>query len=622
VLDFETTNKDKGSAQNTENSLVLSVGYERTAVRTDVNAEDKQPTPSLPRGRTSVVWGSEYAIQSIQERAERADFVVGHNIKFDLQWLERAGMDLHNVFVWDTLIAEYIIYAGTTSLPLNKLSLGETAKRYGLTGKEPYIDKCIKGGVCPSDLPRSMLERRCIYDVNVTHEIFLRQRDKLRELGLLQTMWTRCILTPVLANIESNGMALSKERVTKVYNSTLIEFNEVRLQLDEMCGGINLNSPKQLGEFIYDTLGIAELKNKRGEPIRTPSGGRKTDSETLASLKGRNKQQRAFLELNARYAFLNAKLTKSLNKYMACVEAEDILYARFNQTATKTQRLSSSGARYAIQFQNQAREFKPLFCARNKGWLIAEIDGAQLEFRVAAFLGQDYRAITDINNGFDVHSFTASQLRGVTLEEVLANTEAKGDWRQSAKSETFKPLYGGSRGTPEQERYYAAFREKYPGVAAAQQSWIDEALATQKVRTVTGLIYHYPNTKIQRGSNYVTNTTQICNYPVQGLATADIIPIALTYLWHELHSNGLRSFIVNTIHDSVVMEVHPDEVDIVREIAVKCFTVCVYNYLKEVYNIEFNVPLGTGFKCGEHWTEGKEIVESVEPPYEFSGSHL
>ena len=115
-------------------------------------------------------------------------------------------------------------------------------------------------------------------------------------------------------------------------------------------------------------------------------------------------------------------------------------------------------------------------------------------------------------------------------------------------------------------------------------------------------------------SGYVTNTTQICNYPVQGFATADIIPIALTYLWHRLKEEGLQSFIVNTIHDSAVLEEHPDEGDIVREIGVDCFTNCVYTYLKKVYNIEFNVPLGTGYKSGKFWTEGEEISESVEPP--------
>lgn len=109
---------------------------------------------------------------------------------------------------------------------------------------------------------------------------------------------------------------------------------------------------------------------------------------------------------------------------------------------------------------------------------------------------------------------------------------------------------------------------------------------------------------------------------MQGFATADIIPIALTYMWHAMNDAGLRSFIVNTIHDSVVMEIHPEEVDQVREIGVKCFTECVYTYLKLVYNIDFNVPLGTGFKAGKYWTEGTEIVESIAPPYKLEATKL
>jgi len=178
-------------------------------------------------------------------------------------------------------------------------------------------------------------------------------------------------------------------------------------------------------------------------------------------------------------------------------------------------------------------------------------------------------------------------------------------------------VFGGSSGTLPEQEYYKSFKKKYPGITAAQQSWIDQAVVKQKVKTVTGLTYHYPGTGVTR-SGYVTNTTQICNYSVQGFATADIIPIALTYLWHRLRDENLKSFIVNTIHDSAVLELHPEELETVHEISVDCFTEKVYNYLDNVYNIHFNVPLGTGFKAGKFWTEGEEIVEAVAPPYKLN----
>jgi len=412
VLDFETTNKDHGSALTEDNSLVLTV----------VNYSSKHSDAK----RTKIVWGTEYAIGAVISIIERADFVIAHNAKFELQWLARAGLDLSTVKVFDTLLAEYVLNAGV-SVPL---SLGIVAEKYGFTGKEPYIDKCIKGGACPSELPHSMLERRCIYDVNVTERIFLQQRELLREEGMLPVLWTRCILTPVLADIEKNGMCLDADRVNTIYEKTVREFNEAAQQLEDITGGINLNSAKQRGVFIYETLKISELKDKGGKSIRTDKDGYKTDQATLLSLKGRTKVQKNFLELYKRYAFLNARLSKSLHTYKQVVDAGDYLQAQFNQARTKTQRLSSSGLRYSIQFQNQAREFKPLYRARSPDWLIAEIDGAQLEFRVAAFLGQDAVAVHDIENGFDVHSYTAS----VMTDAGQPTT------RQEAKSHTFKPL--------------------------------------------------------------------------------------------------------------------------------------------------------------------------------------
>jgi DNA polymerase I-like protein with 3'-5' exonuclease and polymerase domains len=303
------------------------------------------------------------------------------------------------------------------------------ASSYNLGGKEAYVDKCIKGGVCPSELPKSMLQRRCIYDVNTTLAIFLKQRERLRDSGQLPVLWTRCILTPVLADIERNGVALDEDRVNAEYESVLTRFNDKYRELGEITGGINLNSPLQRGKYIYEDLGIAE-PTKRGKIQKTPAGEYKTDSATILSLKGKSKSQRSFLTLYAEYANLNAKLTKSLNTYKKCVDNGDLLLAQFNQTRTRTQRLSSSGSKFSIQFQNQPREYKKLFTARFTDWLVAEIDGAQLEFRVAAFLGQDKRAVNDIREVFDVHSYSAQ-----TMTDAGQDTS-----RQEAKAHTFKPL--------------------------------------------------------------------------------------------------------------------------------------------------------------------------------------
>ena len=587
VLDFETTNVSFGDADVEENSLLLSCWYygkERKSIR-----------------------GGTFTINNLLEDLDKADVLVAQNAKFELKWLKRAGFDVGSILIWDTMIAEYV-HLGNTKKPLD---LGTMAERYGYIGKDPFIDILMKRGVCPSRLPPSLLQDRCEYDIAVTEGIFLQQRKLLEKEGKLGVMYTRCILTPVLADIEGNGLQLHEEKVNAEYNRAIRKFNTLNTELELLAPGINFSSPKQLAVYLYEDLKFKELMTgygKNKEPMKTASGNRCTGKEVIEQLVARTKEQKNFKVLYLERAQLNGELTKALTKFKHCVDAGKLLHARFNQTVTKTHRLSSSGvAPYNVQFQNLARQFKSLFTTRHrdKGWTTAEIDGAQLEFRVAAFLGQDQLAVSDIREGFDVHTYSAQIINDCLPEEV---TKAQ---RQDAKADTFKPLFGGQTGSPAQVRYYEEFKRKYEGIAAAQADWKAQAMARDKVRTCTGLEFFYPNTKLLR-SGYVTNSTNICNYPVQSLATADIIPIALTYLWHAMRD--LESFIVNTVHDSAILELCPDEKDAVYELAVQAFTTDVYEFLFKVYGIKFNVPLGTGFTSGECWSEGEEITTQVEPP--------
>jgi DNA polymerase I-like protein with 3'-5' exonuclease and polymerase domains len=111
----------------------------------------------------------------------------------------------------------------------------------------------------------------------------------------------------------------------------------------------------------------------------------------------------------------------------------------------------------------------------------------------------------------------------------------------------------------------------------------------------------------------VNVTTAVSNYPVQSLATAEIIPIAMVYLWHRVHQEGLDAVIrmVSTVHDSAPTEVHPDHLDDFRRIVKQSFTHDVYAYLEKVYGLDFGVPLGVGLKVGEFLGEGKEESYNV-----------
>lgn len=583
VLDFETTNLAKGNACIAENRLI------HASWKCGNSNEVKE------------VYGSEYDMEELVSDIERANFFVAHNAKFELKWLARCGADLTKLLPYDTMIGEYVL-AGNRKW---KLGLGDISKKYGFGGKDPYVDLCMKGGVCPSEIPKSLLINRCRKDIRQTEEIFLEQLDKLHDAWLLPVMHTRCMFTPVLADMELRGMYVDEDRVVEEYNRLEKELNELNYRMEEATGGINPRSVPQMREFLYEVLKFKPLK-VRGQAVFG------TDTDTINQLKATNKRQREFLELKKEHAKVNALLTKSLQfLYGVVKEQGGLFYAGFNQCVTKTHRLSSSGLPVkfdmydrpkSVQFQNFPRQYKSLFKARNEGWMMGEIDGAQLEFRVAAFIGQDGQAMADIRDGTDIHSFTAQ-----TITDAGQPTD-----RQTAKAHTFKPLYGGTSGTEAEQAYYRAFKEKYSGVAAAQQSWLDTVVREKKLRLASGLLLYWPKCTIQK-SGYITDQSQICNAPVQSLATAEMMPIAITYLWHRMKQEGMQSFLVNTIHDSAIGEVHPDEREKYAQVGAQAFGEDCCRYLDIVYGLKWNVPMGAGVKIGNHWGEGEEVVYTYEP---------
>ena len=592
VLDFETTVYSKGTALDSRNSIVLAV-WERgnEHPRVSIHGEHNR----------KVEWAGEFGLDELVRDIEEADFLVAHNAKFELQWLERCGLDLTKVLVWDTMIAEYVI--GGNRWVWHQLSLDSCAERHFGDRKIDIVSKMYKAGICSTGIPASWLERYCKKDVDLTHRLFLEQRDTLWKSEQWPVVYTRCILTPVLADIEKNGMVLDSDKVLEHCAQAELEFARLQHELDMLTGGINLNSTKQLREYLYDTLGFDEVVRRRGGqwvPDRTASDLPKADAATLAKLKAKTKAQEKFLSLYVQYKGVWNELTKYMRKFSDCVEQDGgLLTAQFNQTNTQTHRLSSSGRDYSTQFQNFPRAYKPLFCARNEGWVIGECDGAQLEFRVAAHLGRDPVALRDIVDGSDIHSVTADII-GVS--------------RQEAKAHTFKPLYGGQSGTEDEKRYYQFFREKYERIAETQQLWIDTVLETKKLTTEWGLTYYWPDTTMDR-SGYVRNTTSICNYPVQAFATAEIIPIALTSFWHRIKQEGLQMMIVNTVHDSIIVELPEEEIDDFHRLAQQCLIEDVYPYLKKVYRVDLTVPLGCGVTTGSHWGSKDETTYTAKEEY-------
>jgi len=592
VLDFETTNLDKGSAIQRGNRLLL-------ATWAGCSVSDS--------GRGTVLhhWGDEFSQKELVEACYAADFLVAQNAKFELQWLSRMGVETHRLVVYDTMLGEYV-RLGNRRGPKDLDSLCE---RYGVPTKNSLVKHLIGGGVCPSEIPEGWLEEYGIGDTRNTHEVFLRQREELRSLRLLPVLFTRCLATTVLADIEMQGVHAGPEEVYAEYKATQDLYTAAQRRVEELTGGINLNSPKQVGEFLYDRLGFAELRDRRsGEADRTDAGNRRTDEDAIAALTATTPEQRAVQD-----AFLAAKpLFKrldALEKLKGCVdEDKGILYGNINQAITQTHRTSSSGKKWKLQFQNFDRDLKPLFSSRHSGWLVGEADGSGLEFRGAGHLGRDTKIISDIREGVDPHLFSASVIFR-TPESRVSKPQ-----RTAAKAHTFKPLFGGMSGTPDEVRYYKAFRGKYHELFDCQTRWTHEVLQTGKLVTEWGLIFYWPDTTVSR-SGYVSNTTSIFNYPIQSFCTAEIIPISLVYFWHRAKRLRLNLFLVNTVHDSIIVELPPEESDIFRELSEQAFTGDVYDYLWRNYRIKMTIPLGCETKVGTHWGVGSERKYNREPSY-------
>ena len=228
--------------------------------------------------------------------------------------------------------------------------------------------------------------------------------------------------------------------------------------------------------------------------------------------------------------------------------------------------------------------------------MILEADFAQLEFRTAAFLAQDETAMKEIENGFDVHSYTA---------KVISEAGQK-ITRQEAKGHTFAPLFGatGFGRSSAEAAYYEQFTKKYKGIASWHSRLAKEAVTHFKIKTPSGREFAFPDVA-RRIKGGVTYFTQIKNYPVQSFATADIVPLILMDIDKRLEE--YESCVVNTVHDSIVIDIHPNEIDTVKNIIEstnKDMTSTINNH----FNIDLNVPLLLEAKIGNNWLDMQDVM--------------
>ena len=302
-----------------------------------------------------------------------------------------------------------------------------------------------------------------------------------------------------------------------------------------------------------------------------------------------------FLSKIRRLSALDTYLSSFVDGISAFTKADGKLHVRLTQHMTSTGRFSGRDPNMQNMPRGGTFPVKRVFISRFAGGKIMEADFAQLEFRVAAFLSQDEIAITEVSEGFDVHSYTAQ-----VISEAGQETS-----RQDAKAHTFAPLYGatGFGRTPAEAAYYEQFTDKYNGIGKWHQDLAKEVLTYRKITTPSGRQFSFPNVKRRRNGT-ITDFTAVKNYPVQSFATADIVPAVLIEINKKLAP--MQSMLVNSVHDSVVIDVHPDEEQQVKSL------ICDMNdelksLIDDKFKIDFNVPLLLEAKMGVNWLEQQEV---------------
>ena len=344
--------------------------------------------------------------------------------------------------------------------------------------------------------------------------------------------------------------------------------------------------------YIYTPMAkVAGFRQRPRSVYDIAESGFRTDRITLSKIASEAEGEfKEFIDAIVRHNAVDTYLNTFVEGLKNFTNEKGFLHPKFMQAITATGRLSSRDPNFQNQPRGRTFPIRKVVTSRFEGGKILEIDFAQLEFRTAVYLAQDKQGMEDIKNNIDVHQYTADII-GVS--------------RQDAKAHTFKPLYGGVTGTEDEKRYYTKFLEKYKDIKTWHEKLQSEAIRYKRIKLPTGREYAFPFAERTPwgGSTY---GTQIKNYPVQGFATADIVPMACINIYKIMQDKGVKSLLVNTVHDSIVADVYPGEEDVMSKIFNQG-TSDVIPSLKTYYNINFNVPLDTESKIGINWLQMEDI---------------
>ena len=481
---------------------------------------------------------------------------------------EKYGVDVRNIAM-DIQLAAYILNPSASSYDTNRLM-----DEYSV-GIKYYDDSLMYVSEFASNA--AFLPKLC--DILETKLSGNGQIDLLRNIEIP--------LARVLASMETYGFHVDKDEIEK-YGAMLGEkITELQKNIYEAVGyEFNINSPKQLGEALFEKLGLPSSKKTKS--------GYSTNAEVLEGLRYAHPaidmilEYRSLSKLKSTYCDSLAKVTDDKGR----------IHSVFNQTETRTGRISSLEPNLQnIPVRTEVgRELRRFFTAED-GWTLADADYSQIELRVLAHIANDSEMINAFKDGTDIHTVTASQVFDMPVEMVTSGMRTK------AKAVNFGIVYGIGAfslakdigvSRKEAENYIKAYLRHYSGVDKYMKAVVEQAKDKGYVDTMFGRRRYLPELASSNFNMRSFGERVARNMPIQGTA-ADIIKIAMIRVYDRLKAENMKARLILQVHDELIVEAPIEESEKAAAI------------LKEEMEnaVSLSVPLTADAHIGKTWYDAK-----------------
>ena len=506
-----------------------------------------------------------------------------HESKAALEALDKIGITVENI-TFDTAVAAYLENPSLSAYDLWGLWEKNSGREIYIEGKTENIE------LQPSLIPGEKDDREIGLATSAARIFHLKAvlSGKLQRSGMLELFeQVEMPLLIVLKAMEETGVALDSGWVRGLAEDAGEVLSGLEKEIYELAGHeLNIGSPKQLAQVLFEEMGIPPLKKKKT--------GYSTDSSVLESLKGEHEiavkilEYREYSKLKSTYFDVLPGLVCSSTGRIHCA---------FNQMVTATGRISSSNPNLQnIPVRTDVgKKIRTAFVPGRRGWKMLVADYSQIELRVLAHMSGDRRLIDAFHQDEDVHRDTASRLLGVQPEHVTP------EQRRMAKMVNFGIVYGmGAYGLSsrlditreEAKRFIDDYFQEYPGVRLYIEKCIEEASERGYAETLFGRRRYIPQLASDARQTRELGERLAINTPLQGTA-ADIIKKAMIEVSAALAQEGMESRMTLQIHDELIFEAHPDEVEtltgLVRELMAEAVTL----------NVELKVEVGVHDNWGQ-----------------------